>query len=371
MRIGIDVSVLTNLKTGVENYTLKLIEGLSRIDSLNHYILFSHTRDVGFRPPSNFTVETGTFPTSRAFWRQIVLPSLASRHKVEVFHSPIMAFPIRGSFRRVVTIYDLSWIKVAGLRDAATYLQYKFWLKRIFALADRIITVSQSTKNDILRILSDENPDRIHVVHGAAGEEFKVIDDNKKTDIIKSKYRIDAPVILTVSLMRRRKNLQRLISAFSILKKKHGMDMKLLIVGKKTSMYRNLLKQCCEMGLRDNVVFTGHVPTTEIVYIYNAASLFVYPSLYEGFGIPVLEAMACGIPVIASNISALPEVVGDAGILVNPYDIEELACVMSKILDDEKLKRTLIEKGLKRARMFSWEKTARETLATYHKIAEK
>ena len=164
--------------------------------------------------------------------------------------------------------------------------------------------------------------------------------------------------------------MHRLISAYSILRKEHKIDAKLVIAGKRTSVHKDLLKGCHELGLAEDVIFTGHVPTVDLVHIYNAADLFVYPSLNEGFGIPMLEAMACGTPVVTSNISALPEVAGDAAILVNPYNVEELAHATYGVLHNEELKQTLIEKGLERARMFSWEKTARETIEVYRQVAE-
>jgi glycosyltransferase involved in cell wall biosynthesis len=370
MRVGIDISVLSNLRTGVENYTLKLIEGLSQVDPLNHYTLFSRTDDTNFTLPANFSFKTRRSLLNRPLWRQVVLPRFAVSHKVEVFHSPIMSFPVMGNFRRVVTIHDLLWTKITRPGDIATYLRHRFWLRNIFRFSDRIIAVSRNTKNDILNLMPDVDAGKIAVIHEAAGEEYKVVDDAEKINMTRERYKIDGPFILTVSLMRRRKNMHRLISAYSILRKEHKIDAKLVIVGKRTSVHNDLLKQCHELDLAEDVIFTGYIPTADLVHIYNAADLFVYPSLNEGFGIPVLEAMACGTPVVTSNTSALPEVAGDAAILVNPYDVEELAHAMHGVLHDEELKQTLTEKGLERAKMFSWEKTARETIEVYRQVAE-
>lgn len=394
MRIGIDVSVLSNVTTGVENYTLKLIQGLSQVDSLNRYILFSNT-DEGrcklFQLPlssgpdktdpydlplpeterlsRNFSIKTSHSFPNRPLWRQLAIPSLAADSKVRVLHSPFMSFPIMGKFKKVITVHDLYWLKISSFRDMGTYLKYKFWMRAASRMADRIITISQSTKNDILNLIPHID-EKIDVILWAAGKEHKVLYDMEKVSAVRNRYRIEGHMILTVSLMRPRKNMSHLISAFSILKSSHKTQAKLVIVGGKTHIYNNLVKQCHKLNIVDDVIFAGHMTTTELVYMYNAADLFVLPSLYEGFGLPVLEAMACGTPVITSNISSLPEVAGNAAILVNPYDVEELAHAMYKVLDNKGLKRILIEKGLRRAKMFSWEKTARKTLEVYRQVAE-
>ena len=184
-----------------------------------------------------------------------------------------------------------------------------------------------------------------------------------------TKYSITGSFILFVGNISPRKNILALLQAFNKLKKR-GIKHKLVIAGKKDQRYEQVLKTLNELNLGGEVIFTGYVPEEDLPKLYNAADLFVYPSLYEGFGLPILEAMACGTPVVASNVSSLPEVAGDAGLLVNPQDVDALTNAMYKVLTDDKLKESLIDKGLERAKFFSWEKTARETLEVYKEVAE-
>jgi len=236
---------------------------------------------------------------------------------------------------------------------------------RTLKTADKIITVSNSTKNDLMNHFNIPK-EKIRVIFEAADEKFKSL-NNKETKEVKYKYHLNFPFILYVGGLAVHKNIPALIKAFYKVKKK-GIQHKLVITGTKRWKYKEIFETIDKLDLQNDVVFTGYVSDEDLPALYNAADLFVYPSIYEGFGLPPLEAMACGTPVITSNTSSLPEVVGDAGIMVDPYDVNGLADAMHEVLANEGLRANMIKNGLERAKMFSWEKCARETLKVYEEV---
>ena len=201
------------------------------------------------------------------------------------------------------------------------------------------------------------------MVYNGKNERFKPL-NQKEVAEVKQKYNLDFPFILFVGVLQPRKNIPTLIKAYYKLKKE-GIKDKLVITGGKGWQYKEIFETVERLNLQKEVIFTGHIPDDDLPKLYNAADLFAFPSLYEGFGIPPLEAMACGIPVITSNTGSLPEVVGDAGIMVDPYDIDGLAKAMYEVLNNEGLKEEMVKKGLERAKMFSWKKCAKEVLDVY------
>ena len=231
--------------------------------------------------------------------------------------------------------------------------------------ADKIIADSYNTKQDIISYFKIPD-EKIKIIPLAADKIFQPLDEVIISKI-KQKYNFDFPLILYVGTLEPRKNIPTLIKAFCKLKKE-GLPHILLVTGKKDGKYKKIFEMVKKLNLQKDVIFTGYIPREDLPTIYNAVDLFVYPSLYEGFSLPPLEAMACGTPVITSNTSSLPEVVGDAGIMVNPYEIDGLAKAMYEVLTDCGLREDMIKKGLKRAKMFSWERTAKETLEVYQEV---
>jgi glycosyltransferase involved in cell wall biosynthesis len=230
-----------------------------------------------------------------------------------------------------------------------------------------IIADSQNTKNDCIKYLGIPE-EKIKVIYLAPDSIYQPI--NNKQEIreqVCKKYNIEFPFILYTGTLEKRKNIPILIKAFYKLKKM-GISHKLLIVGKKGWKYDDIFKTIKTLNLQKDIMFTGYVPKEDLVKFYNLADLFVYPSLYEGFGLPPLEAMACGCPVITSNTSSLPEVVKDAGIMFNPYCVDELVKIMYEVLIDESLRIELSRKGLERAKLFNWRKTAEETWKVYEGV---
>jgi glycosyltransferase involved in cell wall biosynthesis len=209
---------------------------------------------------------------------------------------------------------------------------------------------------------------KITVIHEAANPIYRPLDKKEACHIARKKYKIDRDFILFVSTIEPRKNLPGLLQAYRRLRDEYKRDEILVLAGLNGWLWEEVYETVDALNLDDHVAFLGRVPSEDLVYLYNAARVFVHPSFYEGFGLPPLEAMNCGTPVIVSNTAALPEVVGDAGLMINPHDIDGLTVALWRMLTDEELRQNYIEKGLKRAKLFSWVQAAKQTLAVYHKI---
>jgi len=236
--------------------------------------------------------------------------------------------------------------------------------------ATKVISVSQSSKRDIVRYLNIP-PDKIEVIYNAVSNIFKPMNGLNLKDQLRTKFGVSGDYLLYVGNLMPHKNLKRLIYAFYRLRRKLKKDYNLVIVGEGIPHYRELRVLANDLGLKDNVIFLGFIAKKWLPILYNEAKVFVFPSQYEGFGLPPLEAMACGTPVITSNTSSLPEVVSDAGLLIDPYNVEELIEAMERCLTDDNLRAELIEKGLQRVKLFSWERTAQRTLEIYQTILER
>ncbi|MFC1755619.1 glycosyltransferase family 4 protein, partial [Thermoproteota archaeon] len=245
---------------------------------------------------------------------------------------------------------------------------FHFWTGLSIKGADRIIADSQNTKNDILKYYGADE-EKIKVVHLAPDKVYKPIQEKELLDKVRAKYNLISNTIFSIGIIEPRKNIANLLEAFKILKESYGLDYKLAIAGSKGKNgdlpYNEVFHKVKELGLEKDVIFLGFVPREDVPLLYNIADLFAFPSLYEGFGLPVLEAMACGTPVVTSNISSLPEVAQDAALLVDPYNVGELAKAMQRVLTDKALQTQLCEKGLAQARKFSWEKTAKKIISIY------
>jgi len=274
----------------------------------------------------------------------------------------------------VVTIHDLTPLILPGMVDfrAGERIVYKFKLK-CAQKAERIIADSENTKKDIIKLLK-VNEEKVKVIYLARDSKFHPIENRDILDEIRKKYHLKKSFILYVGgLSSETKNIKRLIKAFARLLKMSETKYDLVIVGEYKGNYyqpyfKSLQRVIREHSLEGKVIFVGFIPEEDLLSLYNAAELFVFPSLYEGFGIPPLEAMACGTPVVSSNAASLPEVVGDAALLFDPHKIEEMTQAMQKVLMDNNLCQSLITKGFKQVRKFSWEETARETLKVYEEI---
>ncbi|AXI24804.1 glycosyl transferase family 1 [Methanofervidicoccus sp. A16] len=375
MKIGIISEPLNQSLTGVGNYTYNLIKELIKINSIkettiylinyNKIKIFNNLDNVIINNPfKNYPVKTYSWYIY-LFMKFKVLPS-SELSSLEIIHNPSQAptyFKIKQQY--VYTIHDLTPILFPNEHKNGKYLIYKLLLPKTLRTADKIIADSYNTKKDIIKYFKIPE-DKIKVIHLGVDEKYKPLSE-EEINSIKKKYSINYPFILYVGTLEPRKNIPTLIKAYYKLKKQ-GLPHKLVITGKKGWKYKSIFETIDKLNLQKDIIFTGYVPEEDLPALYNAADLFVYPSIYEGFGLPPLEAMACGTPVITSNTSSLPEVVGDAGIMVDPYDVDGLSKAMYEVLTNDGLREELRKKGLERAKLFSWKECAEEHLKVYEEV---
>jgi len=358
---------------GAGRYIKGLISGLVQVNP-NHEILILCNRDNShvFNPlPHGFSKIGCSILTearlTRIVWEQTYLPRLTKRLGIDLLHSTSFVAPFLLPCRSVVSVYDtLDFSRLSRLHPKVHRYYRSVLTPRSVKKADSIIAISESTRRDIVETFGIPE-EKVAVTYlGVDHEVFRPVEDVRLKGGIKAKYGIHGDFILYVGKIQPQKNLTTLIRAFRELTMNAALSgYKLVISGNKGWAFDEVFATVKALRLENEITFTGYVSEEDLPLLYSAAKLFVYPSLYEGFGIPLLEAMACGTPVITSNISSLPEVVGDAGILVNPTDRDELAFAMQSVLKSGSLQREMKLKGLARARLFTWGETARRTLQVY------
>jgi glycosyltransferase involved in cell wall biosynthesis len=366
MRIGIDARLVHYTKAGIAQYILQLVRELAKLDSGNAYVLLQHRQDrqpLVQRP--NFRRHTLWTPSHHRL-EQKALPFEIGRLNLDLLHSPDFIPPFRRNCLSVITVHDLSFLLFPGFmtKESANYYgQIDVAVRN----TDHIIAVSQSTSSDLQRLLG-VSESKISVIHEAADPLFRPVDNPEAMAAVRSRYGVPDEFVLFVSTIEPRKNLPTLFEAFRLLLDRYSTSAKLVVVGRLGWLVDDSLAAVDRLRLRDHVLFLQQVPPEDLLHLYNAARALVMPSFYEGFGLPALEAMACGTPVVVSNVSSLPEVVGDAGILVSPEDSEGIVVAMWRILSDPRLRDEMRDKGLSRAACFSWNKAARRTLDVYHEV---
>lgn len=373
MKVGIVADLIDQAPSGMQNFLFRLLSSIHTVDKGNEYVLI-HSRNWDNEIYDSFANIIVPFlrPWPVEIVRnQLLVPRQANRLGVDLLHTTcqenVLAY--RYPFKTIVTIYDLIPLLQTdfywGRKPLKKWVLFSQLLPRAIELAQKVITISQHSKQDIMRVFGVED-EKIVVVYCGCDTSFRPISVDECAPEAKVFFdsRIRGHFILYVGSFDRRKNVASLVNAYARLRGSR-IDHELVLAGGKGYEYKSIAKQVEELSLGDRVVFLGFVPRQHLPYLYNMADLFVFPSLYEGFGLPVLEAMACGVPVIASNRTSLPEVVGDAGILVNPENPEELVSAMSKVLGDSELGATLSRKGIERARLFSWEEAARKVIEVY------
>ncbi|MBN1384727.1 MAG: glycosyltransferase family 4 protein [Elusimicrobia bacterium] len=373
MRIGINARYLQKETSGIINYLLNLILNLKKIDKESKYTLF-----FGNDKPipaevlgDNFRSDIPRMPTNsqimRVLWEHLYLPLTIKKLKIDIFHEPSFIAPVFKKCPTVITIYDLAFLYYPECFTRRNVMYFKAMLTGSINKADAIIAISENTKRDIINHFK-VHPDKIKVIYGGVDSFFRIVSDAEKISHIKKKFNINRSYILNVSLISPRKNLISLLKSFKRLKEDKNIDCQLVIAGEKGWRYKDIFKTVSSLNLDDSTVFTGCVSNEELLHLYNNAMLFAYPSLYEGFGLPVLEAMACGCPVVASNTSSIPEVCADAAMLVDPENIDDLTGAIYKMITEDSVKQVYKKKGLERIKCFLWKETAQETLYVYKKI---
>ncbi|NOX96952.1 MAG: glycosyltransferase family 4 protein [Nitrospirae bacterium] len=380
MRIAIDIGLMSEERSGGGNYLFNLVKYLAEIDKVNRYIGYgfffksfdSKLSRIEFPRQRNFDLRIKRFPACLLNFSYSYfgynLESMISR--VDVVHCLGSSVPRVRTARLLVTIFDLIPLLFRDFHTSCGRREGQKQARRAAERAERIITISNSSKMDIIRLLHVP-AEKIVVIPLAAGALYRRINDSEKMKRFKEKYNLRREYILYVGTLEPRKNIVNLLRAYSRLIREHA-DVKeqLIIIGKKGWLYADIFKEVKKLKLENRVIFTGYVPDEDIVLFYNCAGLFIYPSLYEGFGLPVLEAMACGTPVITSNRSSLPEIAGDASKLIDPENGEEIAQALYEVLIDDRLRLQMSEKGLERAKLFCWEKTAQRTLKVYEEMGK-
>lgn len=371
MRIALLSYGLDRPLSGISRYTVELARILAALPG-NHEIHLLAAGRLG-----TLAQETG-FPVTPLpgcsrlpglmTLGNVMIPWQARRLHLDIVHDPTGVTPFLfgvGGAKTVVTVHDVFAWSCPGYSTFADTLIYRHWLPRVLPAVDAVITVSQASKSDIIRYLKVDR-DKVHIIYHWIHAALKRSAD-PEVATIKARYGIPNRYILFLGSVEERKNLRRLLQACARLWQE-GEGRALVVAGPQKWKYKHILQSVEELGIGQRVIFTGYVPDRDLPALYSAADLFVFPSLYEGFGLPPLEAMACGTPVICANTSSLPEVVGDAAIMVDPYDVEALADAMHRVLSDAMLREELCQKGLARAQQFTWEKAARETLAVYTEV---
>jgi glycosyltransferase involved in cell wall biosynthesis len=369
MRVGIDARLVYYSQAGIGQYILHLVNGLAKVDSENEYVLLqSRKDDTRILEQPNFRRVSLWTPSHHRLERYALNVELM-RLGLDVLHSPDFIPPHRPSCRSVITVHDLAFLLYPHFltKESARYYGH---IDQAVRWTDHIIAVSESTKRDTTRHLGVPE-DKITVVYEAANPVFRPVDRDEAKAQVRDRHGVDGPFILFVSTIEPRKNVPTLLRAVWQLLECYKEDVRLVLAGGRGWLSEDAFSVVEELNLNSRVHFVGRVSSQDLLHLYNAAELLAHPAFYEGFGLPPLEAMACGLPVIVSNVASLPEVVGDAGLLVDPHDVDELTVGLWRILNDDELRQEMQVKGLRRAKRFSWERAARETLDIYRLAIEK
>jgi glycosyltransferase involved in cell wall biosynthesis len=381
MHIGIDASRVTVAeRTGTEHYTFELLAALAQIDRQNRYTLYCNQPPAALPPLGpNFSLRHIPFPR---LWTHVRLSAELALHPPDVLFVPAhvlpLGVPLRRRMRTVVTIHDMGYMRFPESHTPSQRRELRLSTKWSARNAGRLIAISNTTRDDLVRY-ADAPPEKISVVHHGVSPRFQPIEDPNLIASTQAKYGITPPYFLYVGTIQPRKNLARLLEAFASASRDWGLgigsavpnpqspipDPQLVIAGKHGWLTSEIERQSTQLFGPDSpaVRFTGYIADADLPALLSGALAFVFPSLYEGFGMPLLEAMACGTPVLASATSALPEIAGDAALLIDPEDTAAIADGMARLASDAVLRDDLRARGLARAAQFTWERCATETLA--------
>jgi glycosyltransferase involved in cell wall biosynthesis len=393
MRIGIDCRTILNPKKGeaggVGHYVYQLIRHLLKIDEENEYILFFDHR-IKKKKIKKFSKKNTKIVFYPFYLYSKFIPSSFSHHlfdalikkeEIDVFHFPYIPSPPKKiNVKTVATIHDLSLLRIPNLFPKKEVEKEKEELSFIFPFIDKIIAVSESTKKDLITLFNLP-PEKIKVIYHGVDERFFKPSSKEGIEKVKKKYKIKGDYIFFLSPLTVRKNISRIVQAFEMVKDEIKKDpekfskiikrknLQLVLAGKEGFGFSEIKKKIKASSYKKDIILTGYVEPEDLNHLFDGAKVFIFPSLYEGFGLPLIEAMARRIPIITSNLSSMPEIVGENNALfVNPYKTEEIANALVTLLSDKEVRKKITEKSLERAKQFQWEKTAKETLKTYQEL---
>ena len=370
MRVALDIRKLNDF--GIGTYIRNLLLNLAKLDRENPYFLVGQSRDaaeLGPLPP-NFSLILAPTP-QKYFWNEVLLPVLLRKNRVQILHTPHYDPPLFLFCKSIITIHDCVHILFPSSKEGSR--SAKKATRRAIKRSCHVFTVSESSQRDLIRLFAVPE-EKISVVYNAIDERAILTNDPEEQKKVLERYQVHDPFLLYAGNIKPHKNLERLIEAFSVLKGELKEDarwknLKLVIIGDELSKRQILRRTVIRSGVQHDVRFFGFVPYETLRVFYKSAAVFVFPSLYEGFGLPPLEAMSNGTPVLTSNVSSLPEVVEDAALLVNPENVFEICKGIKHLLFDSQLRADLIEKGFQQSRKYSWSKSAQLILETYRRMA--
>jgi glycosyltransferase involved in cell wall biosynthesis len=388
MRIGIDATGVWGIKDGLLNgmmiYTIQIIKNLIKIDNENKYIIYCRDEVPQQLNALHSSVSFRILKSkNRKILQQIRIPVAALLDRLDLVFFPYHSAALVCPCTSIVTIHDLfpyivpeqfakthsSEFHGSIVTSVINKAYWKSMLKAACKRVDRIIAVSQATKRDIVNIFHIRN-EKIDVVYEGVDREYFCVDKSvDKLALFQEKYGLPEKYILCVGT-HAYKNIEGIVKAFSIVRKKYQNSITLLIAGNKTYVQKEIFQLVTDLNLESGIIFTGFFPAEDLKYLYQCAEVFLFPSFYEGFGLPVLEAFACGTPVVTSNTGSLPEVGGEAALLVDPNDHEEIASAVLKILSDKTFRAKKRQQGFNQVEKFSWENAARMTLKVFNKTLE-
>lgn len=371
MKIGIDARIYGPKFTGIGRYNVELVDHLAQLDDKNEYVVFLQKEqfDQFTTPNRRFTKVLADFP-HYSFGEQLGFNSLLKSHHLDLMHFTHFNAPIRYNRPYVVTIHDLtlSFFK-SKKSNFIKNLAYKIIIRRVTREAKQVIAISENTKKDLIETLGLPE-EKISMIYNGINPKFGQVNPTPRQDLMK-KLNLQQPYLLYTGVWRRHKNLVSMVKAFAKFNKGTKENYNLVITGKHSPLYDEVPNTIHELGIQDQVHLVGMVSEEDLFGLYKNALAYVFPSFYEGFGLPPLEAMQCGIPVIASNTSATPEVCGEGNALFfDPYDVEDMQVKMKQIATDPTLRDRLIKKGYERVKEFDWGKMTKKVLGVYKKIYE-
>ncbi len=373
-KVLINALQLSNTNSGVQYYTLNLLNNIKsdsppspnspEIKALlsnsykNTNIDNSIIQQVNFNSQNRF---------KRVYFENFALANYFKKNQFNLYHSTSYVLPISWKYTSVLTVHDLIALDYPEFCHTKNRTYFKFYLPLSIKKATKIIAVSNTIKKDIIKHFNIPD-NKIEVIYHGISKRFKKVTESKVLNKVQEKYRLPEKFILFVGNIEPKKNLVRLLMAYNQLKKNNNIEHKLVIIGKKAWKYKSVFKTLKVLKLDNDTFFPGYIPENDLPVFYSLADLFVFPSLYEGFGSPPLEAMACETAVLVSNTGALPEITGGKCLQVDPYSVDDLANGMNLLIHDVKLRQETIEKGKKWVNQFTWEKTTKSTIKIYNEL---